>query len=314
MSRRVAVVVNTSRLRRPAALRSLIERELFHRGWEPPLWLPTTATDPGTGQARAARDAGADLVLAVGGDGTVRAVLQALAGSDTPVGLIPSGTGNLLARNLRIPLTARRSLRLALDGTPTPIDLLRWEGTEADGRRRSGTAAVMVGMGADAAVLHDTDEALKRRVGQGAYIVAGLGHVKAIPVPTSITIDGGAPLVRDASLVEIGNVGDLMVGVSLLPGASVNDGLLDVLVASPRGALDVAKMIGGVLLQQSHDQLLDRRSGRRVVVEMEWPVLCQVDGDLVGEVQRLEVGVLPGAVSVVLPSRSVALPSPPPGR
>ncbi|HJE50656.1 MAG TPA: NAD(+)/NADH kinase [Tessaracoccus flavescens] len=312
--RRAAVIVHASRLHRPAGVRRLIERELSRRGWAPPLWLETTAADPGAGQGRAALAAGVDLVLVVGGDGTVRSVLGSLVGSSVPVGLVPSGTGNLLARNLRIPLTKRRAVRYAVDGAARPLDLLRWS---ADGGR-SGVAAVMVGLGADAAVLADTNETVKKWTGQAAYVVAGRRHIRAIPVPTQVAVEDGQTgraelrdvevaeegsgverLVRDASLVEIGNVGSLMAGVTLLPSADPTDGRLDVLVASPLNGRDVGRMIAGVLLQRSRDRLLDRRSGTAVAVECERPVLCQVDGDVIGAVSRLRVEVLPGAVQVV---------------
>ncbi|PZS21372.1 MAG: hypothetical protein DLM61_28125, partial [Pseudonocardiales bacterium] len=85
-------------------LHTQIARVCAELGWAPPLWLETTVEDPGGGQARSALAAGADLVLVCGGDGTVRHVARVLAGSGTPLGLLPTGTANLLARNLAIVL------------------------------------------------------------------------------------------------------------------------------------------------------------------------------------------------------------------
>ncbi|MDQ4105285.1 MAG: diacylglycerol kinase family lipid kinase, partial [Actinomycetota bacterium] len=99
-----AVVINPSNIADLAKLQSQITAVCAELGWAPPLWLHTTVEDPGCGQARKALDAGADVVLACGGDGTVRHVAQALAGSGTAMGLLPTGTANLLARNLAIVL------------------------------------------------------------------------------------------------------------------------------------------------------------------------------------------------------------------
>ncbi|MGH3426766.1 MAG: diacylglycerol/lipid kinase family protein, partial [Mycobacteriales bacterium] len=99
-----AVVVNPSNIKNLAMLQGQITSVCADLGWASPLWLQTTIEDPGVGQARAALAAGADVVLACGGDGTVRHVAQALAKTGTPLGLLPAGTANLLARNLAVAL------------------------------------------------------------------------------------------------------------------------------------------------------------------------------------------------------------------
>lgn len=295
--RRLAVIYHPRKVRDLTVLHGLVTHEATARGWEPPIWLATTEHDPGGGMARAAVESSADLVLVAGGDGTVREVCQALTGTGTHVGILPSGTANLLARNLGVPLDAGRAVTVALTGAPTPLDLMRY-----DGGKVRGVAAVMIGLGADAAVLRDTNEALKRAIGPAAYVWAGRGHVRARPVDARVTVDGQEPIVRAASLVEIGNVGDLYPGVSLMPAASAHDGSLEVLVASPQTSVDVARMIGGVLRQASEEPLIDRASGGVVEAEFARPVLCQVDGDVVGEVRRIRLEVVPDAVRVMLPA------------
>ncbi|MBB1510704.1 diacylglycerol kinase family protein [Tessaracoccus sp. MC1756] len=291
---RVAVVVNPASVRRSERFRAIIDGELSARGLPAARYLLTTPEDPGTGQAGAALEAGVDRVLVAGGDGTVRMVLAALRRTDVPVGLLPSGTGNLLARNLRLPLRLRPALVKALDGTPRPFDLLRYTNLDTDAQ---GYAAVMAGLGADAAVVTDATARLKR-LGQLGYVLAGLRHVRARPVGSRIAVDGEV-LLRDASLVQVGNLGELRAGVRLLPHADASDGLLNLLVASPRHSRDVLRMMAGVLLRTRREPFVDRRVARDVVVNCDCLVPYQVDGDVIGAVSAIRFEVLPGVARVV---------------
>ncbi len=293
--RRFAVVCNPARVRNAGLLRRVVEAEAGGRGWRLVGWHTTTVEEPGSEAATAALSAGADLVLVVGGDGTQRAACSALAHSPATLGLIPHGSGDLLARALRVPRDLPTAVRAALDGTPTPLDLLR---VELDGCPE--VSAVMVGVGADAAVLRDTSEAWKRRVGPYAYLAAGARHIAARPVPTRVVVDGAEVLDGPASLVEIGNVADLHQGIALLPGATPFDGIADVLVASPSGAGDVVRMIAGVLAGRTTDRQLTRGRGCTVEVRTASPVTCQIDGELMGDVSLLRLAVDPGAVRVAL--------------
>jgi diacylglycerol kinase (ATP) len=122
----LAVVVNPIHVDDLARLYTQITQVCAELGWAPPLWLETTVEDPGGGQARVVLAAGADVVLACGGDGTVRHVADVLAGSGTPLGLVPIGTANLLARNLVIALDdPARATRMALSGTNRALDVGR---------------------------------------------------------------------------------------------------------------------------------------------------------------------------------------------
>jgi len=292
---RYAVVSNPVRVRNAGLLRRVVEAEADARGWSLVGWHTTTVEEPGAGACEAALVAGADLVLVVGGDGTQRAACSALAHSPATLGLIPHGSGDLLARALGVPRDLPTAARAALDGTPTPVDLLR---VDLDGR--PAVSAVMVGVGADAAVLRDTSETWKRRVGPYAYLAAGARHIAARPVPTRVVLDGEEILDGAASLVEIGNVADLHQGITLLPGATPFDGVVDVLTASPDGAGDVARMIAGVLAGRTSDRQLTRRRGRAVQVTSAVPVPCQIDGELMGDASSLTLTVDPGAVRVSL--------------
>ncbi|WP_345710950.1 diacylglycerol/lipid kinase family protein, partial [Kineococcus glutinatus] len=176
--RRAAVVVNPTKFPgRLDAVRAEVEAAFREHGWRRPLWLQTTPEDPGRGQARAALAAGADIVLACGGDGTVRVVGEAMAGTGVPVGLLPAGTGNLLARNLDLPhADLSRSLAVVFTGSDHAIDVGRLL-VDRSGRDRAPEEhafLVMAGMGFDGAVMVGVEDDLKARIGPAAYVLSGL--------------------------------------------------------------------------------------------------------------------------------------------
>ena len=124
------VVVNPSKPRATAAVRSLLEGELHEAGYAGPVWLETSVSEPGMMQARLALAAGASLVVAAGGDGTVRSVAAGLAGTGAQMGIVPLGTANLAARNLGVPVgDVRAAARVVAHGVDLPADLA-WVRTE----------------------------------------------------------------------------------------------------------------------------------------------------------------------------------------
>lgn len=119
-----AFVVNPIKTPNPERFRTTATQICRELGLDEPLWFTTTVTDPGLGQAQQALDQGASVVVAAGGDGTVRAVATALAGSGVPMGLVPMGTGNLLARNVDLPVEGTQALiQTALTGVDHPMDV-----------------------------------------------------------------------------------------------------------------------------------------------------------------------------------------------
>ncbi|MDQ1540269.1 MAG: hypothetical protein QOH29_995, partial [Actinomycetota bacterium] len=179
-------------------------------GWEPPLWLETTEEDPGRGQAEDAIKQGVDVVLVCGGDGTITACAAALANSRVPLAIVPAGTGNLLARNLELPLDRDAALEIALTGSDRTLDVGTIDGEPF---------VVMAGMGLDAVMLSDASEALKARVGWAAYVLSAARHLRDRPVEVELTGDDAAPIHRRIHGLVVGNVGRLQGGVPLLPDA-----------------------------------------------------------------------------------------------
>lgn len=325
----VAFVANPSKPGVPD-LRAAVRRACAEQYLPEPIWLETMLEDPGIGQTKDAVARGADVVVALGGDGTVRAVAEALVGTSVPMGLIPVGTGNLLARNLDIPLGDPLSaLQIALDGTDRTIDVgwlqvLRSEADVADDIAeaaddlpadtevpRDHIFLVIAGIGFDAAMVADADDQLKARVGWMAYFVAGIKHLHGRRLRTSVGLDGAAATPARVRSLLVGNCGRLPGGITLLPDAELDDGWLDVAAIDTRGGVaGWAQLLGEVVLQGVgvRNELpakigrIDHARARQVLIDVEGGEWVQVDGDVIGRASRLSVRVDPGALVVRVPA------------
>ncbi len=220
------------------SLRAAVSRAEDLQGFAPSLWIETSVDDPGRGMAQAALGAGVDLVVAAGGDGTVRSVADGLRGSGVPLGLVPIGTGNLFARNLAIPVNdPTDAVILAFAGDERAVDVVAVEVTRPDGSLESHVSLVMAGIGIDAAMIANTNPELKKRVGWLAYVDAGL---RAIPVSKPFRVvyrtDAGRLMRSRVSSILVANLGYLPGNIELVPDAEIDDGNLDVVVLQPRNA------------------------------------------------------------------------------
>ncbi|MEU0040979.1 diacylglycerol kinase family protein [Streptomyces sp. NPDC006333] len=299
------------------ATRVSLRRVLDHNGHRAPVFIETTREDPGSGQtARAIRD-GATLVVVCGGDGTVRVVADALAGSGVPLAVVPCGTGNLLARNLGLPLSPAEALEAALRGTSHALDLGHIEGDDLAPTH----FAAMSGAGLDAAMIEHTDERAKSAVGWPAYLLAGISTLRTPRMGLTIRLDDAPALRRTARMVLVANVGTVQGGLTLLPSARPDDGLLDLLILDPRGPGGWMRAVGTLLRGRSRTprgtavDTLATRDGDRAGVPVEFftfrraeltfdsPQSRELDGDPVGPGRRLTAEVRPGALTVLLPSR-----------
>lgn len=295
--RKVGLVFNPTKIPDLALLRRQLEGECEQRGWEPPLWLESDASDAGAAAARRARRAGVELVLVAGGDGTVRAVCAALSNSGIPVGILPAGTGNLLARNLGVPLDMAEALAVAFDGLARRIDLVE---VRADDHKPQ-YSLVMAGMGADALIMADTDEDLKKVVGAAAYVMAALQALNRPPFRVRIAVGDDEPVERAVGLAMVANVGAIQGQIQIAPDAVPDDGLLDILIAAPEKLADWGTITTRILVGAQDAPGVERAQATGVVFEASTPVAYQLDGDAMGECRRLQATSLDGVVQVMVP-------------
>ncbi|USQ76480.1 diacylglycerol/lipid kinase family protein [Ornithinimicrobium cryptoxanthini] len=329
---RAAVVVNPTKFDRTDKVRAEISKVCRGHGWADPLWLETTLEDPGYGQTKAALAEGVDLVCALGGDGTVRIVGSAMVGSEVPMGLLSAGTGNLLARNLSLPVTSltqgmkvaltgadhridtatlrlRRPLRDADDeDAPPPVDTSDLDDLPPVPRQGEGEVEdhiflVMAGIGFDAEVMANAPEKLKKQVGWAAYIVSGAQRLKGKQFKVDVRTDAGVRLRRRVRSVIIGNVGKLTGGLNLVPQAQADDGILDLVLLSPEGLVGWGAVVTRLVTRSSRGhQRVDYYTGRTIEVTSDEPVEIQLDGDTLGLATAMTIGVNPGSLILRRPA------------
>jgi YegS/Rv2252/BmrU family lipid kinase len=265
---------------------------MSEHGWDEPVWLETTAEDPGAGQAAQAVRDGVDLVLACGGDGTVTACAEGVAGSGVPLGILPLGTGNLLARNLGLPLDVDAALVAALTGTDRRLDA---------GSANGHTFVVMAGLGFDAKMLGESSEPLKKRLGWAAYVLSAMRHLRDRPVRVSLVADGGTPLRLRASAVIVGNVGWLQGGIRLLPDALPDDGTLDAVVLTARGWAGWIRLAVLVLLRRESPGQMTWVRFRQLTIHADREQPWELDGEVMGGTRRLMITTQPGRLLMRVP-------------
>jgi diacylglycerol kinase (ATP) len=294
--RRCAVVYNPTKV--PDDLRDTVARRAAESGWSDLIWLATPADNPGQAITADVVSANPDRVIAVGGDGTIRIVADRLAQSGIPMAVVPVGTGNLLARNLDIPLSELDALEVAFGEHTLDIDLIKLAVDGAQGEH----FAVIAGLGVDAMIMDETSPELKDVIGAGAYFIAAAKALGRTPIDMRITLDDHRPQRRRAMICAIGNVGKLAGNLTLLPDARPDDGLLDVYVASPhRLSHWLRTFLRLVARRPRADDRVDQWRATQVEVRLRHPDPYQLDGDVIGDCRALRAEVRPRALTVCVP-------------
>ena len=314
--RRAAVVYNPVKIERET-LEKVVTAAEKAAGWANSLWLETTEDEPGIELARRAVAEGVEVVLAAGGDGTVRAVAEVVHGSDAALALLPSGTGNLLARNLDLSLdNLEHSISTAFSGTDRKVDIGRIEIRHEDDKISKHAFLVMAGLGLDAKMLASTNEELKAKIGWLAYVGAIITALKdRNQLRLRYSLDGGPTKSVRAHTVIIGNTGTLTANVLLLPEAVIDDGQFEMLMLRPEGFVHWVQILvkvlweNGVLrrtplgrrMMTKEVDALNYVKGRQITVKLSHPEEIELDGDGFGTATAFKARVLPGGLRVRVP-------------
>lgn len=309
--RRIAVVLNPSKFEGTDDFRRRISEVVERVEGAEVEFYETTIDDPGRGQTEQAVADGADLVMAAGGDGTVRMVASVLAGTETRMGIIPSGTGNLLARNVDIPLEdPAAAMVAALTGKDHQVDVgwLRYGDSPATAQSAPKQIfLVIAGFGADAEMIGYTDPRMKKRIGWVAYVFGGVRTILGRSVDVVVELPDRTRHAHKARTVLLGNVGKLPGGFVLMPDATIDNGRLEVVVAGWRGAAGFSQVATQVINPKLVPKVGPKLStmerylttGIRVTTAKAQPV--QLDGDTDIEATHLIATVDPGVLRLRVP-------------
>ncbi|MFI5888593.1 diacylglycerol/lipid kinase family protein [Actinoplanes sp. NPDC051513] len=270
-----------------------LRRRLSSFGVSELLWHEVPKSRKAPKKVRALLKKKPDLLIVWGGDGMVQRTLDVVAGTKTPVAIMPAGTGNLLATNLGIPANLEEALDIAFHGRRHRIDL---------GKLGGEHFGVMAGVGFDGAMIRDADRKLKDRLGKLAYVWTGLRHVNGEPASARIMVDGVKWFDDEASCVLIGNVGTITGGIQAFDDAQPDDGWLDVGVATAHGALEWARALGTMAVGRSDRSPFVRTTrARRIDVKLKTKMEYELDGGARSSTKSFSAVVSPGAVKVCLP-------------
>jgi YegS/Rv2252/BmrU family lipid kinase len=277
-------------------LREVLARE----GIADPLWYEVTKSRKAATCARRALAQGAEVTFVWGGDGTVQRYIDAVAGTEAVLAILPAGTANLLATNLRVPTDLTEAVLVGLKG-----DRRRFDTGSVNGEH----FAVMAGAGFDARMIKQAGRKLKGRLGRAAYLYTGARNLSARGVKATIEVDGIRFFQGRISCVLAGNVAKVLGGIEAFPGAQPDDGLLELGLVTAKNPAEWARALGRVMQGRAGESpFIAVTQGKQFRVQFGRPFPYELDGGARTTVMKLRVKVHPGAITICVPAKAAVLP------
>lgn len=266
---------------------------LVEAGHPSPSWFEVAKSKQAPACARQAVAEGSDLLFVWGGDGTVQRCVDAVAGSDVPLAVIPAGTANLLAGNLGIPQDIAEAVRIGLHGDRRSLDT---------GTVNGEHFAVMAGAGLDALMITEADAGLKDRMGRAAYLWTGARNLDASPVKATVKVDGRRFHKGTITCVLAGNMGRVLGGVAVFDGSQPDDGLLEIGVVTARTRLEWIRTLTRVVVGTTEKSpFAVTARGTTIKVTFDTPTAYELDGGVRKAVSTMKIKVHPGSVTICVP-------------
>jgi diacylglycerol kinase (ATP) len=277
-------------------LREVLARE----GFADPLWYEVQKSRKAPKYARRALANGAGVIFVWGGDGTVQRCIDAVAGTEAVIAILPAGTANLLAANLEIPAGLTAAVQVGLHGDRRRLDT---------GSVNGEHFAVMAGAGFDGRMVKDAGRGMKDRAGRAAYLYAGARNLSARRVNAVIDADGRRFFKGRLSCVLAGNVGKLLGGVEAFPGAQPDDGLLELGVVTAKNPVEWARTLGRVALGEAgKSPFVEVTRGKKFRIRLDRRLPCELDGGARPAVEKMRIKVHPSSVKICVPAKAAGGP------
>lgn len=288
---RIAVVANTEKIAKKDA--RLLRRALGAAGFTEVSWLEIEHGSDAKAAAAKALKHGAQTIVACGGDGTVRAVAEAMVDTSAALAVVPSGTANLFASGLGLPTDIEEIVDVVARGDRRSLDT---------GTCNGQTFNVMAGTGFDVGMLNGAEDG-KERMGTFAYVGAAVREVRHRKMfGAEVIVDGNSFYKGPASCVLVGNSGNLKGGVEAFPDATSTDGMLHVAVVTAVGMREWASLMATAVLRKqqwsSHSQLAE---GSSIKVIFDSKRRFELDGGVKGRSKKLDFEIRPRSLIVCAP-------------
>jgi YegS/Rv2252/BmrU family lipid kinase len=272
-------------------LREVLARE----GIADPLWYEVKKSRKAPKYARRALAQGAEVTFVWGGDGTIQRCIDAVAGTEAVLAILPAGTANLLATNLQIPADLTEAVRVGLKGERRRFDT---------GSVNDEHFAVMAGAGFDARMIREAGRGMKGRLGRAAYLYAGARNLRARRVRAKIEVDGRRFFQGRISCVLVGNVAKVLGGIEVFSGAQPDDGLLELGLVTAGNPAEWARTLGRVAQGRAGESpFVEVAQGKQFRIRFDQRLPYEVDGGARSTVKKVQVKVHPGSITICVPSR-----------
>jgi YegS/Rv2252/BmrU family lipid kinase len=272
-----------------------LRKVLAGEGVTDPLWYEVKKSRHAPEHARQVAERGVDVMFVWGGDGTVQRCIDAVAGSDTAVAILPAGTANLLATNLRIPDDVTEAVRIGLHGERRRMDT-----GSVNGERFT----VMAGAGFDARMISAADRGLKDRLGRAAYLYTGMKSISARRVKATVEVDGERFFRGRVSCVLAANVGTILGGIEAFPEARPDDGLLELGVVTAKNPVQWARVFGRLALGRAEESpFAEVTRGAKIRIRFDRKIPYELDGGARPARKELRIKARPGSVTLCVPAR-----------
>jgi diacylglycerol kinase (ATP) len=277
-----------------------LRRVLAAKGVVDPLWYEVPKSRKAPKAARRALARGAELVFVWGGDGMVQRCIDALAGTEAVVAILPAGTANLLATNLQIPANLAAAVQVGLYGDRRPLDT---------GSVNDEHFAVMAGAGFDARMIKSAGRGMKDHFGRAAYLITGTRNLNADLAKAVIKVDGKRFFKGRVSCVLVGNVSKILGGIEVFTGAEPDDGLLELGVVTAQNPVDWVRTLGRVALSDAEKSpFVETTRGKKFRIRFAQRFPYELDGGARPSVKKIRIDVHPASIRICVPPAPEATP------